>query len=84
MPQLHSWYSPVFIAKKENANGYDKKRAVSVKEEFISDFEKSYEYKKEVEKQFPIMLHFLLSFGHNHAIIVPKKEVKHYANYYAY
>lgn len=30
------------------------------------------------------MLHFLLSSGHNYAIIVLKKGVKHYATYYAY
>ena len=31
-----------------------------------------------------IMLHFILLFGHNYAIIMPKKGVKHYATYYAY
>ena len=30
------------------------------------------------------MLHFILLFGHNYAIIVPQKGVKHYATYYAY
>lgn len=35
----------VGLASEEN-----KTRAVSVKEKFISDFEKSYEYEKEVEK----------------------------------
>lgn len=29
-------------------------------------------------------VHFLLSYGHNYAIIVSKKGVTHYATYHAY
>jgi hypothetical protein len=45
----------VELASEEN-----KMRAVSVKEDFISDFEKSYEYEKEVEKTVShLPLHYI-------------------------
>lgn len=47
----------VELASEEN-----KMRAVSVKEDFISDFEKSYEYEKEVEKTVShLPLHYIVA-----------------------
>lgn len=44
----------VELASEEN-----KTRAILVKEKFISDFEKSYEYEKRFRQRFPICRHII-------------------------